>query len=143
MDRLDGPAGAHHDAAETPRVPVRYAIDDDPEFVLSARRCADGHGTLAPLFFSEEFVDVARAKAICARCTSRAECLAGALERAEPWGVWGGELVEDGRVRAVTRPRGRPARAGRPVVLIPEVPVPARVRAPRRSLLACEVAASR
>jgi WhiB family redox-sensing transcriptional regulator len=105
--------------------PVRYVIDDAPEFVLSARRCADGHGTLAPLFFSEDFVDVARAKAICARCSSRRECLDGALERAEPWGVWGGELLEDGRVRAHKRPHGRPARAGRPIVVIPEVPLPA------------------
>ena len=25
-----------------------------------------------------------------------AECLAGAIERAEPWGVWGGEIFERG-----------------------------------------------
>jgi len=143
MDDHDGLPARYADADAQSRGPVRYAIDDAPEFVLSARRCADGHGTLTALFFSEDFVDTARAKAICARCTSRAACLAGALERAEPWGVWYGELIEDGRVRRGTRPRGRPARAGRPVVLIPEVPVPARVRAPRRSLLACEVAASR
>ena len=45
----------------------KLAIDDNPEFVLSAMRCNDGNGTLSYLFFSEEFVDMARAKAICAR----------------------------------------------------------------------------
>ena len=64
---------------------------------LSARRCADGNGTLTYLFFSEEWVDVQRAKAICAKCSSRDECLSGALERQEPWGVWGGEQVEKDR----------------------------------------------
>ncbi len=37
-----------------------------------------------------------------------AECLAGALERREPWGVWGGELFVSGVVVARKRPRGRP-----------------------------------
>ena len=31
-----------------------------------------------------------------------------ALERGEPWGVWGGELIDAGRVLARKRPRGRP-----------------------------------
>jgi WhiB family transcriptional regulator, redox-sensing transcriptional regulator len=31
-----------------------------------------------------------RAKAICARCEVRAECLADALRTAEPHGIWGG-----------------------------------------------------
>ena len=35
-------------------------------------------------------------------------CLAGALERREPWGVWGGELFIAGVVVARKRPRGRP-----------------------------------
>ena len=61
-------------------------------------RCRDGAGTLTHLFFSDELLDIARAKAICARCTLRAECLDGALERAEPWGVWGGELIENGQL---------------------------------------------
>jgi hypothetical protein len=51
-------------------------------------RCADGNGTLTPLFFSDHVIDIARAKAICAKCSLRVECLAGALEREEPWGVW-------------------------------------------------------
>jgi WhiB family redox-sensing transcriptional regulator len=102
----------------------RLAIDDDPEFVLSAMRCNDGNGTLSYLFFSEEFVDVARAKAICARCSSKAECLAGALGRSEPWGVWGGELIEEGRIRTTKKPRGRPVTKSQAVLTITEVPLP-------------------
>ncbi len=49
-----------------------------------------------------------RAKAICAQCPVREECLAGAMERREPWGVWGGELFLQGVVIPRKRPRGRP-----------------------------------
>ena len=53
-------------------------------------RCADGNGTLTPLFFSDDLVDIGRAKAISTRCPLRANCLADAIDREEPWGVWGG-----------------------------------------------------
>ncbi|GDX33546.1 MAG: WhiB family transcriptional regulator [Actinomycetota bacterium] len=102
----------------------KFAIDDNPQFILSAMRCNDGNGTLSYLFFSEEFVDMARAKAICAKCTSKADCLAGALSRSEPWGVWGGELIEDGRIRSTKRPRGRPVTKPCAVLTIQEVPLP-------------------
>ena len=49
---------------------------------------------------------------------------AGAIDRAEPWGGWGGELVENGRIVAVKRPRGRPPKHPRPVVVVDEVPIP-------------------
>jgi len=87
-------------------------------------RCADGNGTLTHLFFSDIPLDTARAKAICSKCTLAEDCLSGALDRAEPWGVWGGQLVENGRVVANKRPRGRPPKHPRPVVAIDEVPVP-------------------
>jgi WhiB family redox-sensing transcriptional regulator len=92
---------------------------------LSAKRCSDGNGTLTYLFFSEEWVDVQRAKAICAKCSSKAECLSGALEREEPWGVWGGEQLEMGRIIAGRKPRGRPPVKARQVTQVDEVPVPA------------------
>lgn len=92
-----------------------------PASSKTAARCSDGNGTLTPLFFSDELIDIARAKAICARCESSATCLAGALERAEPWGVWGGELLESGRIVAVKRPRGRPAVRPRPSLVIDEI----------------------
>lgn len=87
-------------------------------------RCADGNGTLTHLFFSDIPLDTARAKAICGKCPLAVTCLEGALERAEPWGVWGGELIENGRVVVNKRPRGRPPKHPRPTVVVDEVPLP-------------------
>jgi WhiB family redox-sensing transcriptional regulator len=98
---------------------------EDDIIMLSAQRCSDGNGTLSYLFFSEEFVDIQRAKAICSTCTSKVNCLSGALERSEPWGVWGGELLEEGRVCATKRPRGRPVTKSVRVTAVQEVPIPA------------------
>ena len=97
-----------------------------------APRCADGNGTLTHLFFSDVPLDIARAKAICGKCQLATTCLAGAIDRAEPWGVWGGELVENGRVVEHKRPRGRPPKHPRPAVVIDEVPLPPHyVRSPK------------
>ncbi len=60
------------------------------------------------LFFAEAPADVEAAKALCQGCRIRAACLEGALERREPWGVWGGELLLRGTVVPRKRPRGRP-----------------------------------
>jgi len=60
------------------------------------------------LWFAESPQDVERAKALCQTCPLREDCLAGALERREPWGVWGGELFIAGLVVPRKRPRGRP-----------------------------------
>ncbi len=87
-------------------------------------RCADGNGTLTHLFFSDDTLSTARAKAICAKCKLAESCLDGALARAEPWGVWGGELIENGRVVLNKRPRGRPPKHPRPIVVVDEVPLP-------------------
>ncbi len=65
------------------------------------------------LWFAERPVELGLAKAICAGCPIRAACLAGALDRREPWGVWGGEIVEHGVVLAYKRGRGRPSKADR------------------------------
>jgi len=62
----------------------------------------------AALWFAESPADVEFAKTLCGACPARAECLAGALVRQEPWGVWGGELFVQGAVVASKRPRGRP-----------------------------------
>jgi WhiB family redox-sensing transcriptional regulator len=70
-------------------------------------------------------IDIARAKAICAKCPRTAICLQDALDRAEPWGVWGGELLDTGRIVAHKRPRGRPPKHPRPVLVVDEVPLPA------------------
>jgi WhiB family transcriptional regulator, redox-sensing transcriptional regulator len=60
------------------------------------------------LFFAESPEDVEFAKALCRDCPMRLACFAGALERREPWGVWGGELFLRGEVVPRKRPRGRP-----------------------------------
>ena len=60
------------------------------------------------LFFAESPVDVELAKSLCGGCPVRAMCLAGAVERREPWGVWGGELFIRGEIVPRKRARGRP-----------------------------------
>ncbi|MEY4371547.1 MAG: hypothetical protein RL219_316 [Actinomycetota bacterium] len=94
-------------------------------------RCRDGNGTLTHLFFSEDPLTIARAKVICSKCVVSAACLEAAVERAEPWGVWGGQQFVDGVPVAFKRPRGRPPKHPRPIVVVEEVPVPPRA-APTR-----------
>ncbi len=60
------------------------------------------------LWFAELPADVEFAKALCQDCPVQALCLTGALDRREPWGVWGGELFLQGVVIPRKRPRGRP-----------------------------------
>ncbi|NAZ87634.1 WhiB family transcriptional regulator [Kineococcus indalonis] len=60
------------------------------------------------LWFAESPDDVELAKSLCSDCPLQSACLAGALERGEPWGVWGGQLVLAGVVVPRKRPRGRP-----------------------------------
>jgi WhiB family redox-sensing transcriptional regulator len=60
------------------------------------------------LWFSELPADLELAKAHCRPCPIRRFCLAGAVERREPYGVWGGEIFIHGAVTAQKRPRGRP-----------------------------------
>jgi len=63
------------------------------------------------LFFADAPADVELAKTLCAACPARLECLSGARERREPWGVWGGEWFVQGVVVPRKRPRGRPRKS--------------------------------
>jgi WhiB family redox-sensing transcriptional regulator len=63
------------------------------------------------VFFSETPEGVEFAKALCVGCPARAMCLAGALERREACGVWGGELFVGGVIVERKRPRGRPRKS--------------------------------
>jgi WhiB family transcriptional regulator, redox-sensing transcriptional regulator len=63
------------------------------------------------LFFAESPDDVELAKSLCVDCPVRAQCLTGAIERREPWGVWGGELFLRGEVVPRKRARGRPRKS--------------------------------
>lgn len=62
------------------------------------------------LWFADLPADLEFAKALCQTCPVKLDCLAGALERAEPWGVWGGEIFDQGAIVPRKRPRGRPSR---------------------------------
>ncbi len=90
----------------------------------------------AAIFFSEDLGDIAHAKSICADCVVLAECLEGALDRREPWGVWGGQVFLNGRMLAVKRRRGRPPKTPRPGDLMPVVSVPAHLAEQARRLTA-------
>ena len=115
-----------------------YAINDNqeletPEPLAPAQwwakaRCNDGAGTLTFLFFSEDLIDIARAKAICSKCPVREACLSEALGRQEPFGVWGGQLLHNGRIVAQKRKRGRPPKHPRPEIVVDEVPLPPFIR---------------
>lgn len=60
------------------------------------------------LWFSDLPAELEAAKASCRACPLREPCLAGAVDRREPCGVWGGEILENGRVITHKRARGRP-----------------------------------
>ena len=62
----------------------------------------------AQLWFSELPADLELAKAHCQPCPLRRVCLAGAIERREPHGVWGGEIFARGAIVTEKKPRGRP-----------------------------------
>ena len=66
------------------------------------------HSADPELFFSDELERIASAKQLCRGCPMVAACLEGALSRAEPCGVWGGQLFEGGLVIAAKRGVGRP-----------------------------------
>jgi WhiB family redox-sensing transcriptional regulator len=67
----------------------------------------------ADLWFADTPAELEKAKALCLGCPARIACLTGALERREPWGVWGGEIFERGAIVARKRPRGRPRKDDR------------------------------
>ena len=67
------------------------------------------------LWFSDRPGDLQLAQAYCQPCPVRRACLAGAVERGEPHGVWGGEIFDRGAIIAEKRPRGRPRGSARRV----------------------------
>lgn len=96
------------------------SIDDDWQAFASCATVSNA----GDLFFSEELGEIAEAKRICAECPVIAPCLEAAIGRAEPWGVWGGQLFYNGRILAKKRRRGRPPKNPRVEDQLPEVPIP-------------------
>ena len=74
----------------------------------STRRDLPCRASNPDLWFAEAPAELEQAKALCAQGPIRSRCLSAALDRAEPWGVWGGEILDQGAVIARKRPRGRP-----------------------------------
>jgi WhiB family redox-sensing transcriptional regulator len=68
------------------------------------------HSADPEIFFSESPEVIAQAKTLCGGCPMKAKCLTGALSRAEPVGVWGGELFDNGQIIQAKRMPGRPAK---------------------------------
>ena len=79
--------------------------------------CNDATGNWTEVFFSEDIYDIARAKPLGGTCPVKVRGLDAAMERREPWGVWGGELFLNGHVLAQKRRRGRPPK-NRPAEVI-------------------------
>jgi WhiB family redox-sensing transcriptional regulator len=107
-------------------------VDISPA-VRAEAACNDLQGSLSGVFFSEELQDIAAAKAICTTCPVMLDCLEGAIERHEPWGVWGGQMFLNGKILATKRRRGRPPKTPRPEDQLPEIPVPAHLQVHLRS----------
>jgi WhiB family redox-sensing transcriptional regulator len=80
----------------------------DPPRLLDRTEVTPCAGVEADLWFASHPVAIERAKTLCQSCPLREECLAEAMERREPWGVWGGELFENGAVIKHKRRPGRP-----------------------------------
>ena len=110
---LPVPAARPAGAAPVPRpAELDVAAARDTASPVTMSGVPSGHGLPCmddpELFFAESPQDVESAKALCRECPARIACLSGAVERSEPWGVWGGELFLRGEIVPRKRPRGRP-----------------------------------
>lgn len=91
-------------------------LDDDLELPTLVARSEDWttlaacKGMPADLFFTERGKSTAEAKAVCAGCPVREQCLDYAMANTERFGVWGGlSEHERRRLRAHQRRDGEPA----------------------------------
>jgi WhiB family redox-sensing transcriptional regulator len=84
------------------------------------------------VFFAEQPADVEYAKSLCRECPVQEACLAAAIDRHEPWGVWGGQLLVQGEVVARKRPRGRPRKNPMPEPEVSPAVVRRWARGPQR-----------
>ena len=82
----------------------RYAPDnlDRPRHWSADAVCRNSE--YADLFFSELPLDIQEAKSECRGCPVTLHCLAGALERGEQHGVWGGYSTDERRALFQRRP---------------------------------------
>jgi len=91
------------------------------EAVAALGACRD----LGPaLFSSDDLDDIISAKRLCQGCPVQSDCLSEAVARGERYGIWGGQLFEEGRIILSKRRKGRPPRVPRPEDVLPEIEVP-------------------
>ena len=109
-----------------------FAIEYKNEIWREDAACAE-LGVPTGIFFSEDLGDIARAKRICADCPSLTLCLEAAIDRNEPWGVWGGQLFRKGKILANKRGRGRPRKISRPEDELPVIPIPVHLQSTLRA----------
>ena len=109
-----------------------FAIEYKNEIWREDAACAE-LGVPTGIFFSEDLGDIARAKRICADCPSLTLCLEAAIDRNEPWGVWGGQFFRKGKILANKRGRGRPRKISRPEDELPVIPIPVHLQSTLRS----------
>jgi WhiB family redox-sensing transcriptional regulator len=99
-----------------PEVIAVFAVLDDYAVEGLTEALVPGCTDAPEQFFSERPEDLEQAKVLCRVCPIREACLAGALDRREPWGVWGGEVFDRGRIIARKRGPGRPRKEPAPLV---------------------------
>lgn len=77
-----------------------------PQPWMGAAECRD----LDPeLFYPTQGGDAASAKAVCAQCCVRLECLAYAIDNNERFGIWGGRSERERRRMRRLASKGRAA----------------------------------
>jgi WhiB family redox-sensing transcriptional regulator len=91
-----------------PPTPTVEVVEDGESFDRVVAGLIPCRNNDPELWFAEQTARVEQAKALCRDCPLIAGCLAGAIEREEPWGVWGGQVFVGGTVVATKRGRGRP-----------------------------------
>jgi WhiB family transcriptional regulator, redox-sensing transcriptional regulator len=126
LDSTSGPPLGRPPHTHPPHTHPPHTEEEVPEMTLTALLDAGAIGAAAgedvpcqqedpELWFAEAPDDVEFAKALCGTCPVQQACLAGAQQRREPWGVWGGQLFIAGVVVPRKRPRGRPRKVEAPL----------------------------
>lgn len=79
----------NHDSALKAKSLVSRIVTGIPPFHADPRRaCADV--TDPEIFFTNDTVDIARAKKICARCPLAKQCAVWSIQHVQIHGIWGG-----------------------------------------------------
>lgn len=89
---------------------TRHAKYEDTQVDLSWQAQANCVGVDPDIFFPERGASTKEAKAICAACSVREDCLEYALANGEKFGIWGGTSERERRRLRRARAAQRRAR---------------------------------